>query len=215
MALSEGARAGTRTRLSSAGPPTTVFAHALVWLLHAGEMPPVEKKAEEMHVLGAPGTPAPAHAERNRPTPQARMPHELSPADSLVPMVTQRSDVPHLTTAHAGRALLCVCAASARLGIFGELGDPSRGSVTPASETRPAGRLAVCRAERIRRRLGLRRSMLVAVVAHHDAAPMKRLGMSSSSHMDVGGASADSTRETSAVVGLHPAWAPPLRPLCG
>jgi len=88
------------------------------------------------------------------------MPHELSPADSLVPMVTQRADVPHLTTAHAGRALLCVCAASARLGIFGELGDPSRGSVTPASETRPAGRLGVCRAERIRRRLGLRRSML-------------------------------------------------------
>ena len=59
-----------------------------------------------------------------------------------------------------GRALLCVCAASARLGIFGEPGDPRRGSVTPASETRPAGRLGVCRAERIRRRLGLRRSML-------------------------------------------------------
>ena len=58
MALSEGARAGTRTRLSSAGPPAAVFAHALVWLLHAGEMPPVEKKVEEMHVLGAPGTPA-------------------------------------------------------------------------------------------------------------------------------------------------------------
>ena len=77
-----------------------------------------------------------------------------------------------------GRALLCVCAASAILGIFGELGDPSRGSVTPASETRPAGRPGVCRAERIRRRLGLRRSMLVAVVAHRDAAPMKRLGMS-------------------------------------
>ena len=110
MALSEGARAGTRTRLSSAGPPAAVFAHALVWLLHAGEMPPVEKKAEEMHVPGAPGTPAPAHAERNRPTPQARMPHELSPADSLVPMVTQRSDVPHLTTAHAEgpRAAVCV-----------------------------------------------------------------------------------------------------------
>ena len=103
-----------------------------------------------------------------------------------------------------GRALLCVCAASAILGIFGELGDPSRGSVTPASETRPAGRLGVCRAERIRRRLGLRRSMLLAVVAHRDAAPMKRLGMSSSyTSMDLGGASADSTRETSAVVGLH------------
>ena len=42
------------------------------------------------------------------------------------------------------------------------------------------------------------------MVAHRDAAPMKRLGMSSSSHMDAGGASADSTRETSAVVGLHP-----------
>ena len=113
------------------------------------------KKAEEMHVPSAPGTPAPAHAERNHPTPQARMPHELSPTYSLVPMVTQRSDVPHLTTAHAGHALLCVCAASARLGIFGELGDPSHGSVTPASETWLAGRLGVCRAERIRRRLGL------------------------------------------------------------
>ena len=112
MALSEGARAGTRTRLSSAGPPAAVFAHALVWLLHAGEMPPVEKKAEEMHVLGAPGTPAPAHAERNRPTPQARMPHELSPADSLVPMVTQRSHVPHLTTAHAERPRAAVCVRS-------------------------------------------------------------------------------------------------------
>jgi hypothetical protein len=112
MALSEGARAGTRTRLSSAGPPAAVFAHALVWLLHAGEMPPVEKKAEEMHVLGAPGTPAPAHAERNRPTPQARMPHELSPADSLVPMVTQRADVPHLTTAHAERPRAAVCVRS-------------------------------------------------------------------------------------------------------
>ena len=44
----------------------------------------------------------------------------------------------------------------------------------------------------------------LAVVAHRDAAPMKRLGMSSSSHMDAGSASADSTRETSAVVGLHP-----------
>ena len=78
----------------------------------ARAMPPVEKKAEEMHVLGAPGTPAPAHAERNRPTPQARMPHELSPADSLVPMVTQRSDVPHLTTAHAERPRAAVCVRS-------------------------------------------------------------------------------------------------------
>ena len=68
MALPEGARAGTRTRLSSAGPPTAVFAHALVWLLHAGEMPPVEKEVEEMDVPGAPSTPAPAHAEHNHPT---------------------------------------------------------------------------------------------------------------------------------------------------
>jgi hypothetical protein len=31
-------------------------------------MPPVEKKeVEEMDVPGAPGTPAPAHAERNHP----------------------------------------------------------------------------------------------------------------------------------------------------
>ena len=42
MALPEGARAGTR--LSSAGLSPANVAHALVWLLHAGEMPPVEKK---------------------------------------------------------------------------------------------------------------------------------------------------------------------------
>ena len=42
------------------------------------------------------------------------------------------------------------------------------------------------------------------MVAHHDAAPMKRLGMSSShTSMDLGGASADSTRETSEVAGLY------------
>ena len=51
----------------------------------------------------------------------------------------------------------------------------------PASETRPAGRPGVCRAECIRRRLGLRRSTLFAVVARRDAAPMKRLGMAATS----------------------------------
>ena len=43
MALPEGARAGTRPRLSSAGLSPANVAHALVWLLRAGEMPPVEK----------------------------------------------------------------------------------------------------------------------------------------------------------------------------
>jgi len=141
MALPEGARAGTRPRLSSAGLSPANVAHALVWLLRAGEMPPVVKKVEEMDVPGAPSTPAPAHAERNHPTPQARVPHELSPTDSLVPMVTQRSDVPHLT-AHAERpALLCVCTASARLGTFGEPADPRRGSIVGIRDTasRPAG----------------------------------------------------------------------------
>ena len=92
------------------------------------------------------------------------MPHELSPADSLVPMVTQRSDVPHLTTAHAERPRAAVCVRS-----ICHTRNLRRARM-------PAGRLGVCRAERIRRRLGLRRSMLVAVVAHRDAAPMKRLG---------------------------------------
>jgi hypothetical protein len=90
MVLPEGPRVGIRPRLSSAGPPLADLAHAPVWLLRAGEMPLVLKTAEETDVPGAPITPAPTHAERNRPAPQARAPHELSPADSLALMVTRR-----------------------------------------------------------------------------------------------------------------------------
>ena len=117
MVLPEGPRVGIRPRLSSAGSPPADLAHAPVWLLRAGEMPLVLKTAEETDVPGAPVTPAPAYAERNRPAPQVRAPHELSPADRLVLMVTRRPDVPHLT-AHAERpraALkqLSVCSISA------------------------------------------------------------------------------------------------------
>jgi hypothetical protein len=55
----------------------------------------------------------------------------------------------------------------------------------PASEERPAGRPGVCRAECVRRGLGLRRSTLLAVVARRDAAPMKRLGMGSGSRISM------------------------------
>ena len=141
MALSEGIHVGGRPRLSSAGSPPADLAHAPVWLLRAGEMPHVMKTAEEMDVPGAPVTPAPAHAERNRPAPQARAPHELSLADSLVLMVTRRPDVPHPSLLMLnGRALLCVCSISEARNLA-EPGDPCRGSATGIRDaaSRPAG----------------------------------------------------------------------------
>ena len=109
MALPKGARVGTRSRLSSTRALLAGLAATAVWLLDVDELPLEMKTAEEMDVPGAPVTPAPAHAERNRPAPQARAPHELSPADSLMLVVTRRPDVAHLT-AHAERppAALCV-----------------------------------------------------------------------------------------------------------
>ena len=204
MALPEGARAGPRPRLSSASLSPANVAHALVWLLRAGEMPPMVKKVEEMDVPGAPGTPAPTHAGRNPLTHPPRAPHELSPADRLVPMVTWCPHVPHLA-AHAERPHAAVCVQHLRGSEPSESRETHAAARPPASETRPAGRPGLCRADRIRRRLGLRWSTLLAVVAHHDAAPMKRLGMISSSHirMDAGGASVDSTPKSTAVAGLH------------
>ena len=141
MALPKGTRVGTRSRLSSTRALLAGLAATAVWLLDVDELPLEMKTAEEMDVPGAPVTPAPAHAERNRPAPQARAPHELSLADSLVLMVTRRPDVPHPSLLMLnGRALLCVCSISEARNLA-EPGDPCRGSATGIRDAarRPAG----------------------------------------------------------------------------
>ena len=163
------------------------LAATAVWLLDVDELPLEMKTAEEMDVPGAPVTPAPAHAECNRPAPQAREARELSPAIRLLSMVTRHLDVPHLTV-HAERPRAAVCVQHLRGSEPSESRESRAAPRPPPSATPPSCPPGACRSrERNRRGLGLWRSTLLAVVARRDAAPMKRLGMDLQPHLLGGG----------------------------
>ena len=157
MALPKETRVGTRSRLSSTRALLAGLAATAVWLLDVDELPLEMKTAEEMDVPGAPVTPAPAHAECNRPAPQAREARELSPANRLLSMVTRHLDVPHLTV-HAERPRAAVCVQHLRGSEPSESRESRAAprpppSATPPSwmmMTMPAGCLPISREESAR-----------------------------------------------------------------
>lgn len=140
MALPEGTRVGARPRLSSARVLLADLAATAVWLLDVDESPLVMKTAAEMHMTVHPSHQRPRMPSATTPTPQAREAHELSPANSLLSMVTRRLDAPHLT-AHAERPRAAVCVQHLRGSEPSESWETRRGSADGIRDaaSRPAG----------------------------------------------------------------------------